>query len=548
MLRQSISEMTVTQEEERLDQYRLKTTVRCAANECKQKIESVLDSWSTNISHRDRFSLAISFEGEAKSISDFDLATRNLVCEFLDSDDEDECELSLEMVISKNVSHGTLSIYNPVAFGNYLDQEPILHVLSALASRMIDSLIFEVFGVISVCATPSIVFRSAAPEAADDIKVQLSPEERQSTLDLFKDNSFNKTIPGNFIPKDFRLDKSTGVPAIDLFFAKACSLLAAVFISNSAELTSGGEFSYKICGYKNIAGVVLLNEILPVKESLYKIADWAYGVGGSSDKIGLVRNVLSLYIGRLEDVALHSEIFSAIHSNYQIYLKGNIESYLEVKSKVADVLVDTTTKTQALVESLVDSLKNGVCVLLTFILTVVVVNGLKDTNVSAIFSTVYIWVVALLSILMTVWVVFSCFSSLRQYDKGVDTIEQVLKLNYHMVLQSVEIDHAFSPIRTRNREYLKGQAWRYSIVWIIIAVILTTGFVCGHLVFRDSPQPSTASASASAVSPMLLPGVMIAPLLVRSYYGRIFESAFSHNYKPKATSALSSDRPSSSKK
>ena len=149
MLRLSISDMTVVQEEERLDQYRLKATVSCAASECKQKIESVLNSWSTDIFSRDRFSLTISFEGEAKSISDFDFPTRDSVYEFLDSDDEEVCELSLEMVVIKNASQGALSIYNPEAFGSYLAQEPILHVLSALASRMNNSLVFEVAGVIN---------------------------------------------------------------------------------------------------------------------------------------------------------------------------------------------------------------------------------------------------------------------------------------------------------------------------------------------------------------------------------------------------------------
>ena len=545
MLRQSIiSEMTITQEEERLDQYRLKATASCVTRECKQKIDNVLGLWATKIFSRDRFSLTISFEGEAKSISDFNLSTRNSVCEFLESDDDDISELSLEMVVTKNVIEGVLSIYNPDVFGGYLEKEPILHVLNALASRMSNSLIFDVAGTINACATPSIVFRAAASGGGSAAEIKLSQEERQATLDLFKDNSFNKTIPGNFIPKDFKLDRVTGVAAIDLFFAKACSLLAAAFISNSAELNSGGELSYKICGYKNIAGVVSLDKVFPVAEQLYKIADWAYGVGGSSDKIGLVRNVLSLYISRLEDVALHSEIFSAIHSNYQIYLKGNIESYLEVKSKVADVLVDTTTKTQALVDSLVDSLKNGVFVLLTFILTVVVVNGLKDTNVNAIFSAVYIWVVALLSILMTFWVVFSCVSSLRQYDKSVDTIEEVLKLNYHMVLQSVEIDYAFKPISKRNREYLKNQAWRYSIAWVIIAVILTGGFICGHMVFKDVPQ----TQSQSVVSPILFPAVMMAPLVVRSYYRDIFESVSSRHRKPKLPSIVESNRNSSPQK
>ena len=168
-------------------------------------------------------------------------------------------------------------------------------------------------------------------------------------------------------------------------------------------------------------------------------------------------------------------------TNYQIYLKGNVASYLEVKGKITEFLVGSTSKAHALVEDLVDSLKNSVFVMLTFLLTVVVVNGFKDTGLTVIFSLAYFWIVVLLCIVLTVWVVGTCFGAIRRLDNSAQTTAEIMQLGYGRIVLPNEISENIDPITVRNRRYLVKHCWHYALLWILIAVLLICGFGLGYL-------------------------------------------------------------------
>jgi hypothetical protein len=268
-------------------------------------------------------------------------------------------------------------------------------------------------------------------------------------------------------------------------------------LASGSQIQSPERLSYKLVGYKSMEGEAAFAEFVPALQGLYKIYDRANGVGGSADRIGLARNVVSLQVDRLQDVSDHSSLWNAIHSNYQIYLKGNVASYLEVKSKIAEFLVESTAKAHALVEDLVDSLKNSVFVMLTFLLTVVVVNGFKDTGTTVIFSAAYFWIVAVLCVGLTVWVVGTCRGAIRRFDNSAQTTAEVLQLAYGRILLSSEINENIEPINIGNRKYLVRQCWRYALYWFLIAVLLIGGFGFGYLNFgRVLPAPAQIASQA----------------------------------------------------
>lgn len=487
------SRLTIASEEERFDQYRLSASGQCIVSEAKNILKDAFERLQPMISLRDRFSLTFGYDEDSRGITDFSETSLANVNELFElSDEDDASRMSVEFVVHKTVKNQRLSLYAPDLFGVYLESTPTLQVLKVLAGRMGEKLIFECMTPILSSSSSSISFQSIGDTGADTGKQQQTVN-RRSVFDIFKDNSYSRSLPDFFVPQDFNLKRATGVAEIDSFFKKARTLVSAIFISSTAELDDKEKLEYRICGYKTIAGVVPLVDLGEAADMLYKMATWAYGDGGNADKIGLARNVLSLYITGLQDLPKHPEILHAIHSNYQIYLKENVESYLEVKGKITDILVDAVKKTHDLVDSFVDSLKNGILVLLTFVLTVVVVNGLKDTNASAIFSSAYIWVVVVLCLLMSIWVFVARSSSLSQFDRAFDSIDELLKRNYQGVLQSTEIDDALKPVRISNREYLRIQSRRYVNVWLLIVALLIAGFVVGNIIFV---QASTSSSGA----------------------------------------------------
>ncbi|MEX5493447.1 hypothetical protein ABFV51_09600 [Pseudomonas asgharzadehiana] len=492
------SRLTISSAEERFDQYRLSAGEHCTISEARNIVDDAFECWRLQISLRDRISLTFGYDEDSRGITDFSEASHARVNELFELNDEDDtCRMTVELIVHKAVQNQRLSLYAPDLLGAYLENTPTLQVLNVLAGRMDGALIFECMASIAGASSSSISFQCAADMQANTGDQQ-QVMNRKSVFEIFQDNCFSRTLPGIFVPQDFNLTTATGVTGIDNFFQKARTLVSAIFIASSAELDDRDHLEYRICGYKTIVGAEPLADLADASDMLYKMVTWAYGDGGNTDKIGLARNVLSLYITGLQDLSNHPEILHAIHSNYQIYLKENVESYLEVKGKITDILVDAVKKTHDLVDSFIDSLKNGIFVLLTFVLTVVVVNGLKDTNTSAIFSSTYIWVVVILCLLMSIWVFSARSSTLSQFDRAFDSIEELLKRNYHGVLQLAEVDNALNPVRISNRNYLRIQSTHYVRVWLLIVVLLIAGFVVGNVLFV---QASTANNSVPSLAP-----------------------------------------------
>jgi hypothetical protein len=463
---------------ERLDEYRLvfeaaDLTPRVALTQALQLL-----TLAEMLSVRDRFELQVEFQNDPLSLTDISQAGRSSLTNHLQAH-EDQGEARYELIVKKGVG-SALSIYCLPAFGEYLENEELTNVLAALGSRFKDGINFECMCTVNACGTDTLRFwpQGQIPTAGSSV-----PSMRSQVLTSFRDNSYSAGLKTDLLPSDFHLLQRTNVAAIDAFMDKACAVLCAVYLASGSQIESSERLSYKLVGYKSMEGEAAFGEFVPALPGLYKIYDWAYGVGGSADRIGLARNVVSLQVDRLQDVSDHSSLWNAIHSNYQIYLKGNVASYLEVKSKIADFLVESTAKAHALVEDLVDSLKNSVFVMLTFLLTVVVVNGFKDTGATVIFSAAYFWIVVVLCVVLTVWVVGTCRGAIRRFDNSAETTAKVLQLAYGRILLSTEIKENIEPINIGNRKYLVRQCWRYALYWLLIAVLLIGGFGFGYLNF-----------------------------------------------------------------
>lgn len=467
---------TVLEVTERLDEYRLIVETVNLAPEIALAQALQLLALTKSLPLRDRFELQIEFRGDVLSLTDNSEAGQALVATHLQAH-MDQGEARYELIVKKSVN-GALSIYCLSAFGRYLEGEELASVLTALGSRFKDGIAFECLCPVSACGSDTLRFwpQGQMPSAGST-----APSMRSQVLTSFRDNSYSAGLKTDFLPSDFHLLQRTGVAVIDDFMDKACAVLCAIYLVSSSQIHSSERLSYKLVGYKSVEGEAAFIEFVPALPGLYKIYDWAYGVGGSADRIGLARNVVSLHVDRLQDVLDHSTLWNAIHSNYQIYLKGNVASYLEVKNKIAEFLIESTAKAHALVEGLVDSLKNGVFVMLTFLLTVVVVNGFKDTGAIVIFSAAYFWIVVVLCAVLTVWVVGACLGAIRRFDNSAQTTAEVLQLGYGRILLSSEINENIDPINARNRKYLVRQCWRYALYWLLIAALLVGGFGFGYL-------------------------------------------------------------------
>lgn len=479
---------------ETLDSVKLKVKLSDSMNDFVLKLFDELKT----LSNRDRFELFFEVSGNHVKIADCSSGSLKRIKDHL-AEFKDEPEFEIELNIEKTKVDSVISVYFLEVFGRFLSSEKLLDLINTISSKVEHQLFLEVFSTIDRFGTSGIQFYQAASGVGNHTETIESP--RLKKLELFGENATSANICIKLLPSDFYLTTQSEYPAINDFFRKACSVLSVIFLSNSSELKSNDELKYKINGYRAvICDGVAPDELSEKCELLHKIYAWAYEGGNNSDKLGLVRNVISLHLDTDGKIKIDNDVWEAIQSNYQIYLKGNIQSYLEVKNKIGELIIESTSKTYAMADELLDSLKNNAFILLTFLLTVVVVNGLKDAGETNVFSNAYLAIVVLLSVISAIWLFMTRIEVMNRYDSASSTISVVLNLNYNKILMESEIDECVKPVIKRNREYLESQAARYTKWWLGMLLVFVVSFWICNYVFKPSAElvKSNTKATTSA--------------------------------------------------
>lgn len=406
--------------------------------------------------------------------------------------------LGFKLVVWKAAVSGRLSVFDLNALGKCLNEATLADSLKALSGVASGGMLFECYedGVVPF-GSPAMKF---APAGGESVAV-VGGEGRAEIFSVFSENCSLVGVLPVFLPSDFDLVEGSSYPEVQSFFRKVMAALSIIFIVNSSVL-KGDALSYKLIGYKSVSGEISsanLHKSLPL---VYRVFGWAYANGGSSDRIGLARNVISLHSGNFSEFDDGGALWNAIQSNYQIYLKGNISAYLEVKSKVAELLVDASGKAHAVAQGLTSSLKSCVGLLVSFVLGVVIINGIKDSNSQAFYSASYFAVAVVVLIICTAWLGYEISSARRSLRDASDATRQVLMDGYSKVLDRAEIDQSLAPVISRNEDFLKdevGKIWRF---WGLVCLGVAILFFAGSQIPKaaESQKPGAAAVSAPAVA------------------------------------------------
>lgn len=438
------------------------------------------------ISKRDSFELLVEIEGTCESITDCSNDSYKKIEGHINGFDEDP-EYEIELRVKKMLEGKVLSVYFVSCFFDYLSKLPPLNFIREI-SRFLDCMLtFEVFSKINEFGSDTIRFIEANTPSRN-IECISSSYDREKKLSLLFDNATTANLSLELIPDDFYFKFDSEYEEVNSLFSNIVSSLSIVFLSNSSVFEKNGSFTYKISGYKTISETVMkLNYDKAISELLYKIYSWSYEGGNSSDKIGLVRNVLSIHLDDQGRIKYDGEAWQAIQSNYQIYLKENIQSYLDVKNKIGEFVIDSSTRTYTIANEVLSSFKSSIFVFITFLLTVVVVNGLKDSGENTIFSDAYLAIVFILCVVSFIWLLMTKRQVVEQFESASETVKEILQLNYSKVLMQDEIDQCIDPVISKNRKYLEGQVDRYSKWWLRIILCFGLAYGSANLYF-ENPQ------------------------------------------------------------
>lgn len=407
-------------------------------------------------------------------------------------------EITVSLTISKKIINNAVSIYFAPAFEQYLLTEDITSVLSTLTANLNDTLHFELNSGADNFQTQTISY------GLNPLGTLPPTLARDTIIANFRESASFNGIPNfQLIPNDFHIRAPANNSPTQEFFSFACGLLSLTYLANVSELNSANELSFRIYGYKavearNVDRQYLINN----SQMLYKIYRWVYDTDNITDKLGLARNVISLHLDSSGMPVFNQAVWDAIQSNYKIYLKGNIESYLEVKGKIAELLIEAIGKTNHLLENLLDSLKNNALIIVTFLITVVVINGVKDLSAASIFTIPYLIVTLVLAGFSGAWLFLMRKDVRDRFEISSDALANVLRRNYSGVLSSDEIDRSINPSIAENKIQLEKQVKKYTTWWIVMLgsfiLIYLLGFFLHSLSTRQEIKESTHQRNTSA--------------------------------------------------
>jgi hypothetical protein len=469
---------------ERFDEFGARYAGEVNATELHAVILAVCDFVHASVSGRDGWSVVVKHAEDPVAIDLSSVAACTAALAGLDRSDADPYATSIDITIEKNVVGGVLSVYSVDAFAAYLADGPLQDVARSLALRLSGILVLECQCDNVRGGTRTIQF---APKGEIAHVEPVEESSRLHMLGLFRDSGHTDLHIDPLVPADVGLREKTDIERIDRFFDQLSVLVAVTYLANRTWMT-GAVIHYRMAGYKVIDGTIPAGALLEATPALVQIAQWCYADGGQSDKVGLARNVISIHVNHLNELGSRPEVWHALLSNYQIYLKQNVESYLALKGRLSDMLMDASARTQALAGTVLDALRNGIYVLLTFLLTVVVVNAVKDISVTAVFSVPYLVIALITCLLLSAWVGAAAWHAIREYDSGAEALEQVVAENYGTMLSAGELGGALQPSAARNRGYLVAHLRRHLVTWFSIVLCLLFSLFVAHMFLASETQ------------------------------------------------------------
>jgi|GEM_PF-2255641 len=393
---------------------------------------------------------------------------------------DEEC-LHVLMKITKPLSSQKVHrIYFFEKFIDYLKQMPLATILNAgfsnSAVRPGDNIIFLVDENVKEFYSENIFFLHNKNNLNDAMLREKNCDKLQSN---WISNCHLANFKLNFSPYSFLLIEKSNNEDINSIFDNLLFVLSIIFIADYSEIVDDS-IKVRIRGYRffdellNLSKIQSFTSSPETKHLYYNIFDWVYGdnnENNTSEKIGLSRNIITLDVkDSLLDITPRT--LESIKSNYEIYLRENVDRYIEIKNKITDSIIDMSLKNRELIDRFANDFKNSLLTVQTFIFTVLILNIINNNaDIHNIFnkelSIIYIFMVAI-SCVFLYCSNYSINKDIEQYT----VIYSELKSSYKNLLSSKDLDDIFdNEIHRKDKDYVKSKKNTYFRIWILLITI-----------------------------------------------------------------------------
>ncbi|WP_429542208.1 hypothetical protein [Pseudomonas frederiksbergensis] len=467
-------------------------TLRATRTSHSERFLNKIMNKLSRISFRDTFELTLSIDGAETTITKCDQNSLEQLKAYYTENKDESNIIKITIGITKKNINKTISIYSLDSFLEFFSPKSLLEKIETLSAVFEEKVVFEVFNNTDSFGSATISFRSHKKlPSTNDISLN---EKRLDRLSRVSESSSFIHFNHKFLPSDF--DAKNTLPVnhnLNTFFNKAKLIYSLACISNATEILEEKSISFKINGYRTITTEKESPEKLNTNSDIaYKIYDWIYTDGQCSDKIGLVRNILTLDSTN-NRINLSSSTWNTIQANYAIYLKENIGKYLDLKSKLLEYITDFNKRALDATDAFTSSFQNNTIGFTTFIVTVVAINGLKDAGSEKVFSKEYLLIAGVICTISMLWMFISRSDTNNRISYLISHTKDSILKAYSNILSADEVNESIDPTIENIKTHASQRMKKYTTLWVLSTAIFMLLFIIGFLLTLNPTKASSHS-------------------------------------------------------
>ncbi|MEL3908294.1 MAG: hypothetical protein P1P64_04690 [Treponemataceae bacterium] len=255
-------------------------------------------------------------------------------------------------------------------------------------------------------------------------------------------------------------------------FERLSNWLSMIYILNISEYKNE-YLEFKIFGY-NTKTIKIYKDTEIKSSVLPAIFKWAYSNSSSiSDKLGILRNVISLFLLNNEITEITDAVLNSCKSNYNIYLKENVEKYIEIKNNQQVMLNSIIDDISSTVNVFIERFKQNLSNTITFFFSVFLFNLISTGKINNIFTNE---ISALSVALLIISFLFGMISN-KESMRELNMLKNKYERNKKSYLDIID-ENDLNRILNDDKYFLdeKKQATKrlkeFYIYWIISITIL----------------------------------------------------------------------------
>lgn len=391
-----------------------------------------------------------------------------------DDEDEEEKKSRLEITINKRKDNNNrLSIYSFEKVMDFLTRLT-LSELYITFDKIFDYNQYTAFVLQDEDAAMKPFYTSSfyfVHEDYDDFDIIKRQKRDDLNNKRNEEANFLNASEYPFIPQDFYLQNRSADKQFNQLMEKLLVICSLTYLGNVTSLEDGNNFSFQLSAYRKSIRIIDFEKMVPGSSQQYqeyiKIFNWVYSEGSVVDKIGLTRNVISLQIDNDTFPILESGTFDSIKSSHLVYLKENVEKYIDVINKISQSIFDVCQKTTEMVDSFTGTFKKNVTAFISYFISLIISNAFGGGKFKDIF-TLEITIISASVLLVSLGFFWVSINDTKRKKMRFFKNFIRLKSRYKAILDKKDLENIFKRNIDIKAEmaHINSQVKRYRNLWL----------------------------------------------------------------------------------